>query len=171
LRELIGKFDSQKNDKITFKILPSNFHLFNCDFTDNVSTKKENMVQVSSIVDTLNYEKKDYDLMRDYFSADTLLVSNLSKGIQVGDTNSIKFQKLLTTEYELRDKIGICESEIDALIFSHYARKTVMEKFEEIESRLQKAGADPESAKRKSDSVINRIEELTEEMKELVKEN
>jgi len=70
------------------------------------STKKENAVQVSSVVDTLNYEKKDYDLMREYFSADTLLVSNLNKGIEVGDTNSIKFKKLLTTEYELRDKIG-----------------------------------------------------------------
>ena len=134
------------------------------------STKEENAVQVSSVVDTLNYEKKDYDLMREYFSADTLLVSNLNKGIEVGDTNSMRFKKLLITEYELRDKIGISESEIDALIFSHYARKTVLQKFKEIESRLQKAGADPEAAKRNADSVVSRLEELKQEMKELLKE-
>jgi len=45
-----------------------------------------------------------------------------------------------------------------------------MEKFKEIESRLQKAGADPEAAKRNA-SVVSRLEELKREMKELLKEN
>jgi hypothetical protein len=116
----------------------------------SIQAKKENTLQVSSILDTLNYEKKDYDLMREYFSSDTSFLSNLNKGIEVGDTNSIKVKKLLTSEYELRQKTGISESEIDALIFSYYAIKTVMDKFQEIESRLHKAGADPDAAKRKS---------------------
>src|SRR5688572_24605045 len=132
---------------------------------------KENVVDVSSIVDTLNYEKKDYDLMREYFNSDTLFLSNLDRGIEVGDTNSIKAKKLLTFEYELRDKTGFSESEIDALIFSFYAMKEVRGKFDEIESRLRKTAGDPDAQKRKTDSITNALEKLTQEMKELVKEN
>ncbi len=139
----------------------------NCSTQD----KKENIAQVSSIVDTLNYEKKDYDLMREYFSSDTLFLSNLNKGIEVGDTNSIKMKKLLTSEYESRDKTGIAESEIDALIFSFYAIKKVTDKFKEIESRLPKTDGGADTIQRRTDSTINAIEKLKREMKELVKEN
>jgi hypothetical protein len=139
----------------------------NCSTQD----KKENIARVSSIVDTLNYEKKDYDLMREYFSSDTLFLSNLNKGIEVGDTNSIKMKKLLASEYESRDKIGIAESEIDALIFSYYAIKNVTDKFKEIESRLSKADGGADAVRGKTDSAINAIEKLKREMKEPVKEN
>ena len=74
--------------------------------------------------------------MREYFSSDTLFLSNLNKGTEVGDTNSIKIKRLLTYQYESRNKTGIAESEIDALIFSYYAIKKVTDKFKEIESRL-----------------------------------
>jgi hypothetical protein len=139
----------------------------NCSTQD----KKENSAHVSSIVDTLNYEKKDYDLMREYFSSDTLLLSNLNKGIEAGDTNSINMKKLLTSEYESRDETGIAESEIDALIFSFYAIKKVTDKFKEIESRLPETDGDADAVRRRTDSTINAIDKLKREMKELVKEN
>jgi hypothetical protein len=131
----------------------------NCSTQD----KKENMSQVSSIVDTLNYEKKDYDLMREYFSSDTLFLSNMNKGIVVGDINSIKVKKLLTSKYEARDKTGISESEIDALIYSYYAIKKVTDKFKEIESRLPKTDGGADAVRRRTDSTINAIEKLKRE--------
>jgi hypothetical protein len=139
--------------------------------TCSTQNKKENIAQVSSILDTLNYEKKDYDSMREYFNTDTLFQSKLSKGIEVGDTSAIKIKNLLTTEYESRDKTGMTEPEIDIIIFSFYAAKEVRGKFNEIESRLRKAVGDPDAAKRKTDSLINRMDKLKQEMKELVKEN
>jgi flagellin-like hook-associated protein FlgL len=141
--------------------------LINCSTQD----KKENAEQISSLVDTLNYEKKDYDLMREYFSSDTVVLSNLNKGVEVGDTNSIKLNKLLASEYESRSKTGVTESEIDALIFSYYAIKKVSDKFEEIESRLQKSNGDAGAVQRRTDSLNTAIEKLKQEMKDLVKEN
>jgi hypothetical protein len=134
----------------------------NCSTQD----QRENIEQAASIVDTLNYEKKDYDLMREYFSSDTLFLSNLNKGIEVGDTNSIKINRLLTSEYESRDKTGIAESEIDAFIFSYYAIKKVTDKFKEIENRLPKTNGGADAVRRNTDSTINAIEKLKREMKE-----
>jgi hypothetical protein len=133
--------------------------------------KKQDIAQGALIVDTLNYEKKDYDLMREYFSSDTLFLLNLNKGIEIGDTNSIITKKLLTSEYESRDKTGITESEIDALISSYYAIKKVTGKFKEIESRLPKTDGGADAVRRRADSTINVIEKLKREKKESVKEN
>src|SRR5688500_18946423 len=119
--------------------------------------KKENIAQVSSVVDTLNYEKRDYDLMREYFSSDTLFLSSLNKGIEAGDTNSIKINKLLSSEYESRNETGIAESEIDALIFSYYAIKKVTDKFKEIESRLRKIDGGADSVRKRTDSIITQF--------------
>ena len=48
-----------------------------------------------------------------------------------------------------------------------------MDEFLEIESRLRKAGggSDPDAIRRKTDSLINTIEKLKQEMKEGVKEH
>ena len=128
--------------------------------------KKEDTAHAPSIIDTLNYEKIDYDLMREYFSSDTFFLLSMNKRIDVGDTNSVKMKKLLKTEYESRDKTGISESQINALIFSYYARKKVTDKFKEIESRLPKTGGDADAVRRETDSLINIIEELKQETKE-----
>ena len=125
---------------------------------------KESEENASTIVDTLNYEKKDYDSMRLYFNADTLFLSTLKKGTELGDTKSVKMKKLLTTEYESRDETGMTESEIDAVILSYYTLKKVTERFKGIESRLPKTGAD--ALRLKTDSLIKSIEKLKKKLKE-----
>jgi hypothetical protein len=85
--------------------------------------KKENSELLSNIADTLNYGKKDYDLMREYLNSDTSFISVITEGISISDTHSMKVKRLLTTEYELRDKIGLTDSEIDALILSYYTNR------------------------------------------------
>lgn len=132
----------------------------------NCSTKgeKKNTELVFSIVDTLNYEKKDYDLMRGYFNSDSLFLSRLKKGIEQGDSNSIKINKLLTTDYESRHKFGMTDSEIDAIIFSYYASKKVLDRFKEINNELPRTDAD--AVQRKTDSIINSIEALKKDLKE-----
>ena len=72
-------------------------------------------------------------------------------------------QELLATEYEQRDKTGITESEIDAVIYSYYASKKVVDQFKAIESRLPETDADV--IRRETDSMINVIEKLKKEMK------
>jgi len=135
--------------------------------------KNENNAHISPILDTLNYGKKDYDLMRAYFSSDTLTLSNLKKEIEAGNTDAIKLNKLLTSEYELRHKTGVTEPEIKALMFSYYTLKGRMDEFLEIESGLRKAGggSDPDAIRKKTDSLINTIEKLKQEMEEQVKEH
>jgi hypothetical protein len=120
--------------------------------------------QASAIIDTLNYGKMDYDSMRDYFSTDTLFLSTLSKRIGVGDTNSIKVRKLLATEFESREEVGLTEAEIEALILFSYTSKTVTEKFDELESGLLETDAN--SVRTRTDSIVKAIEKLKVEMKE-----
>jgi hypothetical protein len=125
--------------------------------------RKESQEQLLTFEDTLNYRKMDYDSMRDYFRTDTLFLSTLSKEIEVGDTNSIKVRKLLMTEFESREKVGLTEAEIEALIFFYHTSKTVTEKFEELESRLSKT--DTNAVRVKTDSIVKAIEKLKAEMK------
>ena len=125
--------------------------------------KKESADQLSSVLDTLNYGKKDYDLMRAYFNADSLFLSRLDKGIKQGDTSSIKINRLLATDYASRSKIGMTDREIDAMIFLYYTMKNAIERLNEIDNRLPKTDADEISAK--TDSIINSIEALKKELR------
>jgi hypothetical protein len=122
----------------------------------------------SSFVDTLNYKKEDYDLMRDYFNSDTLFLSNVSKGVDIGDTNAIKVRNLLATEYESRDTLRMTESDIDLVIFSYYSMARVKERFKEIESRLQKEVGNSDEVQQKTDSLHTKLEELKKKMEDVV---
>jgi hypothetical protein len=125
--------------------------------------KKENSELLSNIADTLNYGKKDYDLMREYLNSDTSFISVITEGISISDTHSMKVKRLLTTEYELRDKIGLTDSEIDALILSYYTNKNIMDRFNEIDQRLLKT--DAEAIRAKTDSIVKSIEGIKKESK------
>ncbi len=137
--------------------------LVTLQMTCSTKDKDENDKLVSNIEDTLNYGEKDYDLMREYFSSDSLFISTMTKGISVGDTNSMKIKKLLTTEYESRDKIGLTDSEIDAMILSYYTTKNVIDRFNEIDKRLPKT--DAEAIRAKTDSIVNSIESIKKDLK------
>lgn len=83
------------------------------------------------------FTKKEYDEMRMYFSADTLMQSELVRAIHKNDSNAIQLQQLLATEYEHRSESGISDGQIKAMILSCQAMKKVVQKFGRIDSVLQ----------------------------------
>lgn len=83
------------------------------------------------------FTKKEYDEMRSYFNADTLMQSELVRAIHKNDSDAIQLQQFLATEYEYRSESGISDEEIKAIILSYQAMKTVMQKFDRIDSALQ----------------------------------
>ena len=133
-------------------------------------SKKESKGQTSTVVDTLNYEKKDYDSMRIYFKADAIFMSALNIGVEDGHLNATKMKKLLATEYESRYETGMTESEIDAVIYYYYYWKKIGKRFEEIESKLPKGDSSLDAIQKRTDSVINIIKKMKEEMAETTKQ-
>lgn len=161
-----------KETKQIFNMTPLNLHhirlisiilLVALQITCSTNDKNENDKFVLNIDDTLNYGEKDYNLMREYFNADSVFISTITKGVSVGDTNSMKIQKLLITDYELRDKTGLTDSEINALIFSYHTTKNVLNRFNEIEKRLPKTKA--EAIRAKTDSIVNSLESIKKDLK------
>ncbi len=112
------------------------------------------------------FTKKEYDEMRTYFSADTLIQSELVRAIQKKDSNAIQLQLLLATEYEHRSESGISEGEIKAIILSYHAMITVKHKFDKIDSALAKTEAQSAQEVRQStDNVLRFLDGIKDEIK------
>ena len=93
--------------------------------------------KMQALNEAQTFTKKEYDEMRMYFSADTLMQSELVRAIHKNDSNAILLQKLLATEYEKRSESGVSDEEIKAIILSYQAMKSVKQKFAKIDSALQ----------------------------------
>jgi len=112
--------------------------------------------------DTLNYDKRDYDLMIAYYNSDTTFKKTLHENIEMGDSSSIVVKQLLQTPYHLRYKSGLKESDINAMIYAYHASKNVLDKFGDIENQLKKLkeanapkSADDSAIQRHLDSLMN----------------
>lgn len=108
--------------------------------------------------DTLNYQREDYDLMREYFRADSAFNRTLDEKIVLGEENAVKIKALLKTEYEFRFDVGIPESEIKSLILAYYTMKKASDRFREIDSNLLKTEVDVLQSK--TDSTSSSLESL-----------
>jgi hypothetical protein len=125
------------------------------------STQQE---PVAKIDDKLSYNEQDYDLMRNYFSSDSLFLATLNKELIAGDTNAIKVKMLLTTPYNARHQTRLTDAEIEIMIEAFYSSSEVVEKFKDIDSSLPNTSAD--EIRRSTDSIIHRMDELKNSLKE-----
>ena len=108
------------------------------------------------------FTKKEYDEMRMYFSADTLMQSELVRAIHKNDSNAILLQKLMATEYEKRSESGISDREIKAMILSYQAVKSFKQKFAKIDSTIPKTNA--QEVKQKKDSVLRYLDGVKDKL-------
>ncbi|MFY8035778.1 MAG: hypothetical protein ACOVMQ_01365 [Cyclobacteriaceae bacterium] len=114
------------------------------------------------------FTKKEYDEMRTYFSADTLIQSKLVRAINKNDSDAIQLQLLLATEYEHRSESGISDGEIKAIILSYRAMITVKHKFDKIDSALtQMHASNAQEVRLMTDSVLEKMKQLQRELKEI----
>ncbi len=124
--------------------------------------EKENQ----ALNESQTFTKKEYDEMRTYFSADTLIQSELVRVIHKNDSNAIQLQLLLATEYEHRSESGISDQEIKAIILSYHAMMIVKRKFDKIDSALALTDApNAQEVRLMKDSVLKKMKQLQGELK------
>jgi hypothetical protein len=108
-------------------------------FSQANKKKQKSTKNTTQLIDSLNYTKADYELMRETLSKDTTFCHHLDEIIAKGDTNAIQLKTLLHTPYELRlVSTKLSDQDINLMIFGFYESQKIIRKFRELDNSLDK---------------------------------
>jgi hypothetical protein len=126
----------------------------------------ENNTQNSDVTDIVNYAESEYDSMREYFTEDSLFQAGLATRFTTGDTNLLRIKKLLSTPYSLRNTVEKNDSVIGAMIYAYSAQRNLLERFDEINTNLERTLGDSMEMEEKKAEVMRVLSKMKEQLKE-----